>query len=80
MINKATLYEELYSEGYLDCFNIDNDEKGEIKEKIGGKSTSLINAFIDEMSEGFNQLSFHEFVADFAEPLNTEIIKLGKKF
>ncbi|CAB4382076.1 unnamed protein product [Rhizophagus irregularis] len=74
--DKATeLYKELYSEGYsnmlgavLDCFDLDNDEKGEIREKAGGKSTSLVNTFIDGMSE-FEKLSFHEFIAEFGEPL-----------
>ncbi|CAB4415752.1 unnamed protein product [Rhizophagus irregularis] len=74
--DKATeLYKELYSEGYsnmlgavLDCFDLDNDEKGEIKEKAGGKSTSLVNTFVDGMSE-FEKLSFHEFIAEFGEPL-----------
>ncbi|PKC09802.1 hypothetical protein RhiirA5_415204 [Rhizophagus irregularis] len=62
--DKAT---ELYNKGYsnmfgwilLGSFNFDNDEKGEIKEKVaGGKSTSLINTFIDEIKE--DKLSFHE--------------------
>ncbi|CAG8607591.1 20285_t:CDS:2, partial [Rhizophagus irregularis] len=52
----------------LDCFDLDNDEKGEIREKAGGKSTSLVNTFIDGMSE-FEKLSFHEFIAEFGEPL-----------
>jgi TPR repeat protein len=72
----AELYKELYNEGYsnvlgvlLDCFNLDNDEKGEIKETVGGKSTSLINTFVDGMSEE-DKLSFHEFVAQVGEPLN----------
>ncbi|RGB34459.1 kinase-like domain-containing protein [Rhizophagus diaphanus] len=71
----AELYKELYSEGIssmfgamLDCFDIDNDEKGEIKEKAGGKSTSLVNTFIDGMSD-VEKAEFHEFIAEFGEPL-----------
>jgi hypothetical protein len=45
----------------LGSFNFDNDEKGEIKETVaGGKSTSLINTFIDGNKK--ENLSFHEFI------------------
>ncbi|PKY41965.1 HCP-like protein [Rhizophagus irregularis] len=72
----AELYKQLYSEGYsnafgilLDCFDVDTEEKDEMKETFGGKSTSLINVFIDGMSEE-EKLSVHEFVAKLGKPLS----------
>ncbi|EXX60336.1 uncharacterized protein OCT59_011511 [Rhizophagus irregularis] len=72
----AELYKQLYSEGYsnafgilLDCFDVDTEEKDEMKETFGGKSTSLINIFIDGMSEE-EKLSVHEFVAKLGKPLS----------
>ncbi|CAG8613609.1 10101_t:CDS:2 [Rhizophagus irregularis] len=41
----------------------------EMKETFGGKSTSLINIFIDGMSEE-EKLSVHEFVAKLGKPLS----------
>ncbi|PKY41967.1 hypothetical protein RhiirA4_396716 [Rhizophagus irregularis] len=40
-----------------------------MKETFGGKSTSLINVFIDGMSEE-EKLSVHEFVAKLGKPLS----------
>ncbi|CAB4381898.1 unnamed protein product [Rhizophagus irregularis] len=72
----AELYKQLYSEGYsnafgilLDCFDVDTEEKDEMKETFQGKSTSLINIFIDGMSEE-EKLSVHEFVAKLGKPLS----------
>jgi TPR repeat protein len=74
----SELYKELYSEGYSNAFGIvldcidefDSEEKkDEIKETLGGKTTNLINTFIDGMDEE-EKLKFHEFVAKLGKPLN----------
>ncbi|CAB5392130.1 unnamed protein product [Rhizophagus irregularis] len=61
--------DELSNLIFNDCFDVDTEEKDEMKETFGGKSTSLINIFVDGMSEE-EKLSVHEFVAKLGKPLS----------